>query len=374
MRAEGLEPTPLSGPEPKSGASASFATPAASTSSYRPASISAHRCRPTTRYPLPPVFDHLPTILSAMLGSTLLLVTGAIARRLRILRPAFDRALLKLIVRGLMPALVFSVVAGNEKLRDPLRVMMPPLVGFGSILLGFAVAAAAARALRRWLRMTPAAERTFIFTTGVYNYGYIPIPIVMLLFDDETLSVLFLHNIGIDFAFWTVGVLVMTGHFSLSVLRKAINPPSVAIVIGLICTWSGASRHIPQDVIWSLNLVGKCSLPLGLLLIGATVYDHVHEAGLRHGQRIIWAANLLRLGAIPVLFLLAARFLPVSVELKRVIVVQAAMPAGVFAIIMARLYNGDTPTAMRVILSTNAICLVTAPLWLPMGMWLVGLG
>ena len=29
MRAEGLEPTPLSGPEPKSGASASFATPAA---------------------------------------------------------------------------------------------------------------------------------------------------------------------------------------------------------------------------------------------------------------------------------------------------------------------------------------------------------
>jgi len=324
------------------------------------------------RYPFPSVFKHLPTILSAMFGSAVLLLIGAAARKLGVLRPAFDRAILKLIVRGLMPALVFSVVAGNEKLRDPLRVMTPPLVGFMSIILGFAVAAAFVRAFRNWLNMSPSAQRTFVFTTGVYNYGYIPIPIVLLLFGDETLSVLFLHNTGIDLAFWTVGVLVMTGHFSGAVLLKAVNPPSVAIVVGLICNWSGMSDHIPVEVIDSLNIVGKVSLPLGLLLIGATVTDHLHEAGLRHGLRIIAAANLLRLGVIPVLFLLTARFLPCSIELKRVIVVQAAMPAGVFAIIMARHYHGDTPTAMRVILTTNVICLITAPLWLPVGMWFVG--
>jgi predicted permease len=318
------------------------------------------------------VFEHLPTILSAMFGSAVLLLIGALARRLGVLRPAFDRAILKVIVRGLMPALVFSVVAGNEKLRDPLRVMMPPLVGFMSILLGFAVAAAFVRACRRWLGMSPPAERTFVFTTGVYNYGYIPIPIVLLLFGDETLSVLFLHNTGIDLAFWTVGVLIMTGHFSGRVLLKAVNPPSVAIVVGLVCNWSGMSDHIPAEVIDSLNVVGKVSLPLGLLLIGATVTDHLHEAGLRQGLRVIAAANLLRLGIIPVLFLVAARFLPCSMDLKRVIVVQAAMPAGVFAIIMARHYHGDTPTAMRVILTTNVICLITAPLWLPVGMWFVG--
>jgi predicted permease len=310
------------------------------------------------------------TILTAMLGVAGVLLAGAAARRVGLLRPRLDPWLLKLIVRGLFPALSFSVVAGNEKLREPLRVITPPLVGFFSIVLGFATAALAARLFRRGLRLEPPAVRTFVFSVGIYNYGYIALPIIMLLFDDpETQSVLFLHNMGIDLAFWTVGMLVMAGRFGTRDLIKAVNPPGVAILVALLCQWSGLARHIPPELIEALRLTGLASLPLGLLLIGATMMDHLPEAGLRQGGRVILLANVLRLGIIPVFFLLVARFLPCSVELKRVIVTQAAMPAGVISIIIAKHYRGDVPTAMRVILTTNAICLLTAPLWLPAGMW-----
>jgi predicted permease len=71
--------------------------------------------------------------------------------------------------------------------------------------------------------------------------------------------------------------------------------------------------------------------------------------------------------------LLLAKCLPASVELKRVIVLEAAMPAAVFPIVMARHYAGDPATAMRVVIGTSVVGLVTIPLWIRFGMHFVGL-
>jgi len=49
------------------------------------------------------------------------------------------------------------------------------------------------------------------------------------------------------------------------------------------------------------------------------------------------------------------------------------MPAAVFPIIMARHYQGDPATAMRVVIGTSVVGLVTIPLWIRFGMHLVGL-
>ena len=50
--------------------------------------------------------------------------------------------------------------------------------------------------------------------------------------------------------------------------------------------------------------------------------------------------------------------------LREVLVVQAAMPAGVFAIVIVKSYDGDTEIALRIILATLAGCLITMPAWL----------
>jgi hypothetical protein len=76
---------------------------------------------------------------------------------------------------------------------------------------------------------------------------------------------------------------------------------------------------------------------------------------------------------MPVLFLLLARFLPCSIELKRVLVMQAAMPAAVLPIVLTRHYGGDTRTALQVALGTSLAGLVTIPLWLRFGGHLIGL-
>ena len=82
--------------------------------------------------------------------------------------------------------------------------------------------------------------------------------------------------------------------------------------------------------------------------------------------------QLFVLGILPVLFLTMARFGPFSIELKRVILLQAAMPSAVFPIIMARHYGGDTSTALRVVIATSVVSLVTIPLWIRSGMTFLG--
>ncbi len=73
------------------------------------------------------------------------------------------------------------------------------------------------------------------------------------------------------------------------------------------------------------------------------------------------------------LILLVARFLPASVELKQVLVLQAAMPSAVFPIVMSSHYGGDPPTALRVVLGTALLGLLTIPLWIKFGMHFAGL-
>ena len=121
------------------------------------------------------------------------------------------------------------------------------------------------------------------------------------------------------------------------------------------------------------KMLGQCAIPLGLVLIGATIADHAHEFTSARGGRAMAAACALRLGALPVLFLLLAKFLPASRELRQVILLQAAMPAGVFSIVIAKHYGGDVPTALRVVIATSLAGLVTIPLWIRVGMKFAGL-
>jgi predicted permease len=79
-----------------------------------------------------------------------------------------------------------------------------------------------------------------------------------------------------------------------------------------------------------------------------------------------------RLGLIPVLMLAIAWLLPIDQTLRNVIVVQAAMPCGLFPIMLAKHYGADTEVAARVVVLTTLTGLITIPLWLKAGYAWIG--
>lgn len=305
---------------------------------------------------------------------------GFIARRRGILTEAADRSLLRLIIAVLVPCLIFDNVVGNPKLEQAENVLFPPLVGFGSLTLGFAVAWLCSGGFRKWIGLQRDEQRrTFTVSVGLYNYGYVPIPLALALFDHETLGVLFVHNLGVEVGIWTIGVLIFTGGLQRGWWKHVVNPPVFAIVISLCINAMGLYEYEPTlltSAMWkTVHGLGLCAIPVALLLIGATVADHLKEANLIRAWRVVVASSVLRCGLIPAA-MLGVAFLAKGVfseELLEVIVIEAAMPAATFPIVLSRLYNGDAPTAVQITLGTSLVGLVTIPLWLSGGVALLEL-
>ncbi len=125
-----------------------------------------------------------------------------------------------------------------------------------------------------------------------------------------------------------------------------------------------------------MNLVhwlAVCAVPLGLLMTGVSIQPHLNDPKQLVNPRITLTAWLLRLVVLPWIFLLTARFLPCSIELKRVLVVQAAMPSGVISIIVSRVYGGQPLVAVQIVLGTTALAVFTIPFWLRFGLAFAGL-
>jgi malate permease and related proteins len=235
------------------------------------------------------------------------------------------------------------------------------------LLLGgsFLVATLAARALRL---KRPQPASTFVFTAAIPNWGYLPIPLVQGIFGERTTGVLFVHNIGLELMLWSVGVWFLTGEGS---WRRALNIPFFAILGALVLNLLNAGAWLPTFMLDSLRFLGQAALPLSLLLTGVSLADAVGEGGLTEkiGQTIAGCA--VKLAILPPLILLAAKWLPCSVELKQVLIVQSAMPCAMVPVILARYYRADSGTAVRIVLASTLIGFLTIPLWLRVGSLIV---
>lgn len=303
----------------------------------------------------------------------LTIAAGTLTRLAGWLTEEADQSLLRLVIRVLYPCLIFSVVSHNEALRRPSNLLVPPLVGFGTMALGLAVAMLVTRFGRAVTGLRPGKQtRTFATCVAIYNYGFLPIPLVQALFDSPTLGVLFVQNVGAELAVWTLCLMVLTGSLDRDWWRRIFNAPSMAIVAAVAVNFLGLWELLPNFVVIALERMGDASVPMSMILIGAVIADEFQPNGqrLRRGDALktIGWSLLLRLGLLPALFLLIAAVVPGSVELKRVLVIQAAMPAGTFPIVMARHYGGEPRVGVQVVLSTSLLSLVTIPIWIQFGL------
>jgi malate permease and related proteins len=310
----------------------------------------------------------LMTVVGAVVPVILVVMAGWWMRRVDWLTEEADASLLRVTINVLMPCLIVDSLVGSQALGDPGNVFVPPLIGFGTVTLGLGVAGLVAR----WIPpRAEATRRTFVYSVAIYNYGYVPLPLALTLFDRETAAVLFVHNIGVELALWVYGLTWLAGRGLRDGMRRLLTPPVLAIVGALVMN-AMVSRESVPGVVWStVHWLGGCAIPMGLILIGAVMADHARDFVSRQGGRVMGWACVLRLGVLPLMFLGLAWVLPLGVELKRVVLLQAAMPAAVFPIIIARQYGGDPATAVRVVVATSLGGLITIPLWLRAGMsWL----
>jgi len=259
-------------------------------------------------------------------------------------------------------------VASNAALRVPENLLLPPLVGFVMTAVGIR----AGLLVAQWIGLqVGTGMRTFALAVGVTNYGYLPLPIMAGLWGPESRGVLLVHNVGVEIAIWTVGVLVLSGLSFREGWRKLVSPMLIALALAVACNLGGVTPWLPPLLMDTIHTLAVCAIPLGLIMTGVNLANYLNTPGGLFDAKVTGAAIALRLGVLPVVMLVAAKYLPCSIELKRVMLVQAAMPVALVSIIIARIYGGHPRTAVQIVLGTTALGVFVIPLWLRAGLaWL----
>ena len=313
--------------------------------------------------------SQLLVLLNSVLPVLGIVAAGFAIRRVGWLSELADASLMRVTVNLLTPCLIADTILGNPAFQRAENVWIPPILGFATAAAGIL----AGWWTRSWAGGRTAADgRTYALSVGICNYGYVPLPLAQLFFGSGTVGVLFVQNIGVELAMWLIGLAVVTGRSWREGWRHLANPPALAILGTLALNTLVPRAAVPVAMLAAVKLLGQCAIPLGLILIGATVADLLPELRGRDRRtwRLVAVAGGLRLGVLPVVGLLLAWGLPVSIEIRQVLVLHAAMPAAVFPIVMARHFGGDAGTALRVVLGTSVVSIATMPLWLKAGFWL----
>lgn len=306
-------------------------------------------------------------ILSAVMPVALLLGLGFVLRKRAVIDDPFRAGLLSMVLKVFFPALILAKVSVNPMLRDNAVALWAPLTGFLSSVIGFAVARLFARFCGA---ETTERARAFAYTTGHYNYGYLALSICGAIYGPGAVAILLLFNTGVEFSFWTIGIMTLTGGALKDAWKRVLNPITFAMIAAFILNRTGAGGHLPD---WSLNFleaVGACSIPCGLMLIGMGLPALFEGFRAHHDAKISIGAILLRNGVIPACFVgiaLAAPHLPgapMPAMISKLLFLQAAMPAGVTPILMCQFYGVAPQVSLRVVVATTLASVVTLPAWL----------
>jgi hypothetical protein len=274
----------------------------------------------------------------------------------------------------LFPAFIIDHILGNEKLSSVSEIGVASSTGFISLILGISLC----YFISGILKTEGKQRRAFAVTTGLQNYGFIPIPIVLALYPDANVivGVLLMHSVGVELALWTAGVMILSGERT-SIWRRLLNIPLITTVICLIINFLGLGIEVHAKIEGTCNMLGNCAVPLSLLLIGATINDLINDSKEKifNQQRSAEAilAVIMRMLFLPIVLLIYAKFAQISPELKKVLVIQAAMPAAVFPIILTKEYGGDTNTSVRIVIVTTLLSVITIPPAIVFGLWFVGI-
>ena len=311
------------------------------------------------------------SVLTAVAPVFVIILAGFLIRRSGLLSAEADASFMRVCINLLYPCLIVDSIVGNSALRQSQNVWLPPLVG----LLALAAAFALCGLVARLLRVPRGREtRTFSYVTGLYNYGYMAIPVVMGLFGDKARGVLFTHNLGVEIGVWIGAGLILSTRPDRSGWRGVINPPVLAVLGAVALNFLHARAHVPAWIFGAVAMLGASAIPMALLLTGAIMNDFLAEARPSRSDAVtLGGACLLRLGLLPLLFLALARWLPCSVELRQVLVVQSAMPAAMFPVVLCKHYGGDEGLAVQIVLATTVLALFTMPYWIAFGLKFAGI-
>jgi len=206
----------------------------------------------------------------------------------------------------------------------------------------------------------------FLSLIAFQNSGYLPLALVAALLPSDKIDPMFIYIflflLGFNLVMWSLGVYILSFTRAKKFeLGSLFSPPVIATLVSLILIFFSLNKFIPEAVLKPLRMVGDCTLPLAMLVVGGNL------ASIRLGHIDKKAMSLMilaKLIILPVLGLcLVIKFkFPELVGL--LILMQLAVPSATSLSLIITHYKKEDLLISQGIFLSHIISLVTLPLFL----------
>ncbi|WP_062109742.1 AEC family transporter [Bacillus niameyensis] len=281
---------------------------------------------------------------------------GWIARKTNVLNEHTNQVLTQLILYFTLPALIlFSL---DIPFSFSLMKEFVWLVAMSVYILTISIFLANRMRKRSSLLDSQKSAYEGIILFG--NQGFIGFAIIFILLGEEGVVYLTMFNLCYFILIWTYGIYLFSKNKG-SIRWKNIwfNPGTVSTLIGIILFL--LPIHFPTTISTGLEMVGKMTIPLSMMIIGSFISDIPWKnlmVSLKDSS--LWKVAIAKLLIIPLL-LLPFTFLSVPFTLLIVAVIVSGMPSAPTMSLYAQKYGGDAHYASLGVLMTTLLCIVTVP-------------
>jgi len=288
----------------------------------------------------------------------LLIVIGALVKRLKVVTDGVIREVGSLVLNVTLPA--FLITSMNMEFSPSVLkssaifiVISLSVYVFGILMVKPAT----------WLlKVDGKAMDVYEYIILFSNFGYMGYPVINLIYGAQGVFYAAIYNLPFSFLVWTHGVHVLKRHTDsagVSSKKVHINASLVAIVTGF--TLFLLSVELPAPIFDALTLVGSMTTPLSMMFIGFILADSDFKQLTMDWK--VYAFSILRLLIMPICVYLVLKTMGFGGLLLGVPVVISAMPAAANSAVIAAQYGSDYQLASRAIFISTLLSIATIPLF-----------
>jgi len=197
---------------------------------------------------------------------------------------------------------------------------------------------------------------------------FVGVPVNLALFGENSIPYVLIYFLANAFLFWTIGnySISLDGKnapaklISFASVKKVFSPPFIGFSIAVALILLQVS--LPNFLMITFKYLGSMTTPLSMLFIGIAMF------GVKFSQiRLTKDLLVLLVGRFiisPLIVLVVAYFIPIPELMKKVFVIQAALPAMTQTTVLAKVYGGDTEYAALLVSVTTIFAMLAIPVYM----------
>lgn len=293
-------------------------------------------------------------VLGRTMALAVMMLLGFVAYKFKMLDEKSTRDVTNVVVNITLPCLIFASLAESDSSRKDVILM----IVCGVVLFGFFILLA--ELLPKKLPVRDEDLVCFKYYMAFTNNAFMGFPVVKALWGSKALVYASLLNIPIGILMYSYGIGLFAkaaGGEARMKLKDMINIPICSSLIMMVLAL--IPFHFTGPVQFTLETVGDATVPLSMIIVGATLAASPLKGMF---ERIdIYVFALFRMLVLPLIVFALLWFLPISPILKGVMVVISAMPGSANGVLFAQQYRLNRTMTSRYVFISTVMSIVTIP-------------